>query len=63
MSAGYSLEESIHAVEKYGTLDESLEYLETIEDEGEETQLLPSTAFHQEVPQEDPHGDNISSDR
>lgn len=61
VKAGFTLEQSIKAVEKYRTLEASLEYLDKSafdEDEEVEEDLIPTSSSHQ-LPLEESHPDGF----
>lgn len=60
VSAGYSVDQSIDAVARFGTLEAALNHLETLveEDEDVETDLFP-TAFNYQLSREDSQGENM----
>ena len=63
VSAGYTVEQSIDAVEKYRTLEAALNYLETggeVEEEGEPDVI--SVLQHQQISREDSDG-SVNMDR
>ena len=60
VSAGYTMDQSIDAVARFGTLEAALNHLEALveEDEDVETDLIP-TAFHQQFSRENSQEENM----